>query len=163
MSMEFAQKQNIFTLLTNPTAAISALGFAFLFFDLQYLIMSRLPGSYNEMCVMGAGLNFTNISFASVTSVLFGLFVIGIYHVLKTSRPDLKILSLSGLGALVGSLTVFCVSCTITTLSIFGLAIGLGFLTTYNIFFKIFSLLLMGYGLYKLDQQIMGECTRCVD
>lgn len=149
--------------LRNPTLLTVMLGFAFLFFDLQYLMMSRLPGYRDEMCVMGAGLNPSNITFAIATSLFAGLFIVGFIETLRKKQTSYKALSLSSVGALVGSMTVFCASCTIPVLSLFGLAFGFGFFTTYNIWFKIISLTLMSIGLYQIDKQIRGNCDYCVE
>lgn len=148
--------------LRKPTSVIVMLGFAFLLFDVQYLMMSQLPGSRNEMCVMGAGLNASNISFAILMSLMGGLFVVGFYETLKSRNTSFKALSLSGAGALLGSMTVFCAACTIPVISLFGVAFGFGAFTTYNLWFKIISLVLISYGLYQIDKQLKGNCSFCV-
>jgi|CXWL01.1.fsa_nt_gi hypothetical protein len=161
--MQHSIKPAIFSILKKPTPFLVMLGFAFIFFDLQFLIMSKLPGSENEMCVMGAGLNLSNILFAIAISLMGGLFVAGFTQTFKKNKASYGTLSLSGIAAVIGTLTVFCTACTIPVLSIFGLAIGISFFTTYNIWFKVISLALMGFGLYQLNKQLKGECDRCVE
>jgi len=139
------------------------LGFFFIFFDLQYLIMSRLPGSVNEMCVMGGGLTASNIIFALVISLLGGLSVSGLFQTFSMRQMSFGALSVSSAGAAIGTLTVFCTACTIPVISLFGLGIGISFFTTYNIWFKSISLALMIFGLYQLNKQLKGECERCVE
>lgn len=157
------EPQSLIELLKNPTLLILMVGFAFLLFDLQYLMMSRLPGYENEMCVMGAGLNPGNIAFALFMSLCGGLFAVGFYETSRRKNASFKALSLTGIGAFFGSMTVFCAACTIPVLSLFGFAFGLSFFTTYDFGFKIVSIILMVIGLYQLDKQIKGTCTFCVE
>ena len=161
--MKPEKNSSIISILKNPTSLMVMLGFSFLSFDLQYLIMSKLPGSRDEMCVMGAGLNASNIIFAIAISIMGGLFVAGFLKTLSMRHASYSALSLSGVGAVVGALTVFCTACTIPVISVLGLAVGLSFFTTYNIWFKSISLALMSFGLYQLDAQLKGDCERCVD
>lgn len=154
---------SLLSVLKNPISLFLMLGFSFIFFDLQYLIMAKLPGTENEMCVMGAGLNFSNMVFAVTISLMAGLFVAGFANTLQKSKSSYGTLSLSGIAALIGTLTVFCTACTIPVVSIFGLAVGISFFTTYNIWFKLISLTLMAIGLYQLNKQLKDECERCVE
>lgn len=157
------QPSSLLLTLKNPTSLLVLLGFAFLLFDLQYIMMSQLPGYENEMCVMGAGLKPSNILFAIVMSLMGGLFAVGFYETLKQRNTSFKALSFSGVGALLGSMTVFCAACTLPVLSLFGLAFGFSLFTTYDIWFKVISLVLISYGLYQIDKQIKGNCSFCVD
>lgn len=163
MTKKATRPATLLGVLENPILFFLMLGFSFLFFDLQYLIMSKLPGSENEMCIPGAGLNFFNIIFAIAISLMGGLFVAGFAQILEKNKTSYGALSLSGIAAIIGTLTVFCTACTIPVLSIFGLAVGISFFTTYNIWFKLISLALMGYGLYQLNKQLKDECERCVE
>ena len=149
-------------LLKNPVYALLGLGFAFLFFDIQFYIMATMPGYRDLMCVEGAGLTLENIIFAAIISLATGLFVVGFYHTLKMRASSYRLLSLSGAGALIGSVTVFCPACALPVLSVFGFGIGLSFLTTYNLAFKILSLVLIAVGLYQVNKQVMGTCESCV-
>ncbi|MDP2691235.1 MAG: hypothetical protein Q8O95_02400 [bacterium] len=160
--MKIKNNNSILKVLQNPVSLLVALGFAFLFFDLQYLMMSRLPGSVDDMCVPGAGLNPSNITFSIALSILAGIVIIGLYETIRMKGSSIKDLSASGLGALVGTFTVFCPICTLPILSVLGLSVGFGFFNTYNIWLKILSLALMTYALYDLNKQISGHCDRCV-
>jgi len=154
---------SLFSLLKNPTYLFIALGFSFFIFDMQYFMMASLPGYENEMCVMGAGLKASNVFFALVISLLGGLLASGFIYILQKRKASLQIVSFSGIGIILASMTVFCAACTLPVISLFGLAIGLQAFTSYNIWFKIISLLLMGYALYDIDKQVRGLCNRCID
>jgi hypothetical protein len=154
---------NLLSLLKNPTYLFIALGFSFLLFDLQYLMMARLPGYENEMCVMGAGLNPSNILFGIIISLMGGLLASGFIYMLQKRSISLPTASLSGIGLIVASMTVFCMACTLPVISLFGLAIGLHVFTDYNFWFKIVSIVLMGYALYDVNKQVRGICERCVE
>jgi hypothetical protein len=157
------QRSSLLGTLKNPTSLLVMLGFAFLLFDVQYLMMSQLPGSRDEMCVMGAGLNAPNITFAILMSLMGGLFLVGFIETIKARKSSFKALSTSSTGAVLGSLTVFCPACTLPVLSVFGASYGFTFFTTYELWIKGVSLILISCGLYQIDKQIKGNCTFCVD
>lgn len=163
MAASRSTSSSLLQILKNPTYLLIALGFSFFLFDVQYVMMAKLPGYENEMCVMGAGLKTSNIIFSSVMSILGGVFFAGFIHTLVMRSASLKTFSFSTVGILVASMTVFCAACTLPAVSFLGLAFGLSFFTTYNIWFKTISLVLIGAGLYQIDQQIRGECERCVE
>lgn len=148
-------------LLKSPASLIMALGIAFLFFDFQYLMMSRMVGYENEMCVPGAGLTTGNILFSIVLALMAGALMVGFWQTLKERQARLGAVSASGIGAMIGTLTVFCPACSIPVLSAFGVAAGLT--VQYNLWFKGVSFALMAYGLYQIDKQLKGTCERCID
>ena len=163
MSHPAPKRTSLLSLFKSPTSLLVMMGVGFLLFDLQYYMMSQLPGYENEMCVMGAGLKPSNIVFAIAMSLMGGVFAVGFFKTLKMRNTSFKALSLTGVGTVVGSMTVFCAACTIPVLSLFGLAVGLNFFTTYNTGFKIVSVVLMTIGLYQIDKQIKGTCEFCVE
>lgn len=141
--------------LRNPVRLVVALIVAILFFDLNYFLMSRLPGEVDRMCVIGGYLNGVNIGFAVVMSALTGILVAGVLALYKQRRAKMAATSaLSGVGLLVGTFTVFCTTCTIPVFSFWGLSIGLNFFTDFNLEFKILSFILMVVGIYLLNQQL---------
>ena len=161
--MNESKRKNILSLFKSPTCLLVMLGFSLMFFYFQYLTMKNLPGYRDEMCVMGAGLNLSNIIFSITTSIMASIFIVGFYCVLKENRPDFKGLSFSGIGLLLGGMTVFCASCAFQVISIFGVAVGLHLFSEWNIWFKILSLALMSYGLYSINKQLKGTCSMCVE
>lgn len=153
---------SLFTLLKNPINCIVMLGVAFVLFDIQYYIMANLPGYKDLTCIIGAGLTPENIVFAIIVSLMAALFLIGFFQLFKIKRnTSLQLFSISGIGAFLGALTIFCLPCTISVLSVFGIAIGLSFFTTYNLVIKIISLALLFVGLYLLNKQLKGVCKSC--
>ena len=124
--------------------------------------MSRLPGTLNEMCVMGAGLNLPNILFVFFISILMGLLGGGIFLLYQVKRFSIPAVTSSGFGALLGMLTIFCPVCTFPLISLFGISIGMTFFTAYDIYLKIFSFVFIILGLLELNRQLRGACHRCV-
>ena len=147
--------------LKNPSRLIMAIAVAIIFFDINYLMMSKLPGGKDLMCVIGGNLTPFNIFFAIVLSLFAGLIVAGIIELFKQKKSKLKSTSLSGFGLVLGSATIFCVPCTFAVFTIFGVAISLNFFMTYDLYIKIASLLFMIYGTYLLNKQLIGECKMC--
>ena len=94
-------------------------------------------------------------------SLFAGIIVAGIIELFKQKKSKLKASSLSGFGLVLGSITIFCIPCTFAVFTVFGVAISLNFFMTYDLYIKIASLLLMIYGTYLLNKQLMGECKMC--
>lgn len=134
-----------------------------LIFDVYFIIMKRLPGIGSvPACTIGGSLTLENIVFSLVLSGLTAFNILGLiklYKVRLKGASQAATGSLAGLGFLLGFFTVFCALCTIPVISVFGLAIGLGFFTTYNLYFKIVSLLLMAGSLYLLNKQLENHCA----
>lgn len=154
----------IITLYKNRQAWIITMATALPIFILFYIIMSRLPGNDNESCSIGASLTWGNIGFSAIISLLVGIMMVGFNQLKQKSKsPQKNILTGSslGIGGILASLTIFCTLCTIPVLSIFGVAISLSFLTTYNTLFKLLSLLFFSAGLWMLDEKLRKDCTRC--
>ena len=124
--------------------------------------MATLPGGSDmDVCDVGASLTSSNIMFATLYSALFGVMVAGLRELHEKRKVSAKTSALSGVGMVVGSLTLFCSVCTIPLLSLFGLSTVLAFFTEYNALAKIFSLVLIGAGLYSMNKQLDGVCRNC--
>ena len=147
--------------LGNPARLITAIAIAIIFFDISYLMMSKLPGGKDLMCIIGGNLTPFNIVFAIVLSLFAGIIVTGIIELFKQKKSKLKSSSLSGFDLILGSVTIFCVPCTFAVITVFGVAISLNFLMTYDLYIKIFSLVFMIGGMYLLNKQLVGECEIC--
>ncbi|MDP3976002.1 MAG: hypothetical protein Q8P95_03730 [bacterium] len=159
--MKPQRSSSLTNLVTSPTTLLAIIGVGFLFFDAQYWMMLSLPGIRDDMCVVGAALTPFNIGFAIVQSMLAALVVVGLVASLNATRPSLKVASISGAGAILGSVSIFCLACTIPIISLFGLTASLNFFTDYNVWIKVSSLILLVIGLHQLDKQLRGECERC--
>ena len=155
------QNRSLLDVLKKPASAITALAFAFLFFDVQYYIMSKMIGYKDLMCVPGAGLNTQNIIFAIVLSLMAGAVLVGFYATIKMRQASYKAVSASGIGALVGTFTVFCPVCSLPIFAAMGVSVG--FTVDYNIWMKLLSLVMMSYAIYQINLQLKGECERCID
>ena len=157
------KKLAILQLLKNRVYLIMAVAVAFILFDLSYYFMSTLSGSDGLTCIDGGNLTLANLVFSAIMSLSVALMLIATIEVHKRRRK--KILSagsaLSGAGFFVGTLTVFCTACTIPIISLFGLGTVLWWFVSYNLWFKLLSLVLIGLGLRMLNKQLEGECKIC--
>ena len=144
------------------------LGVAFLVFDFNYYLMSTLPGSRNEMCVMGINLTAENIIFSVVLSLLTGIVIAGVFAVFarraaqRRAAGKVALTSLSGVGVGVGLLTVFCPICALPLFSMFGMSVFFQLFNDFNLVFKILSLVFLAGSLFLLNRQISDECAECV-
>jgi len=136
-----------------------------LIFNGYYWVMKRLPSVGDvPACTIGGAVTPENLFFSGVLSILTALMIAGfirLYSLRKTVKKKGLTGSIASLGFIVGFFTVFCALCTIPVISFFGLAIGLGFFTTYNLFFKILSIVLMLISLALLDSQLSNACQIC--
>lgn len=154
----------IITTLYNWKHAFIAIACSLGFFAFYYHVMATLPGHADDQCALGVNLTASNISFSALLSILMGIFIAGMIVHFQQKAAEKKIIlsSLSGIGVVVGSMTVFCTICTIPVVSVFGLSFGLSIFTDFDITFKIVSLVLVLLGLYMLNKQLRGECGMCV-
>lgn len=155
-----ASKQSLWMVLRTPAAAVVAVSGALLIFDVNYYLMSTMLGTRNNACAIGANLTPFNIIFSGLMSIFAGMMIVGIGALIKKKRNATQAVSLSGIGFVSGIFTLFCTVCILPLVTIFGVAIDLGFFTTYNVFFKLISLLLFVWGLWLLNRKL--ACERCV-
>lgn len=153
-------KQSLWMVLRSPAAAVVAGTTALLIFDVNYYLMSTMLGTRNNACAIGANLTPFNIGFSGVMSILAGVMIVGIGALIKKKRNAAQAVSLSGFGFVSGIFTLFCTVCILPLITIFGVAIDLGFFTTYNVFFNTASLMLFVWGLWLLNRKL--ACERCV-
>lgn len=151
----------IFKNLKDPVSLFVFIGTAFVIFDISYYVMANTLGTRNNMCVPGAGLTFWNVIFSLVISLLGGLIVSGLIALRANDTSGQKLIagSSGGLGFFIGGLTVFCTLCTIPVITLFGLSVGLGFFTTYELLFKGIAIILMLIATYQLNKQFSGNCN----
>jgi len=147
--------------LKSTTNLLIALGSGLLFFDLNYYLMANLPGTRDRMCILGANMNVANITYAVLMSLMVGVMVAGVVTLFRQHKANMATSTTGGAAVLIGTFTVFCTACTLQTISIFGLSIGLTFFTTYNILFKVISVGMMLVGMFFLNRQLEGECKVC--
>ena len=116
------------------------------------------------MCIEGANLTSSNIIFSLTLSMLMGVVGVGMIALFAQNYAKNKaaLTSLSGVGLLIGSLSVICTACTLPVISLFGLTIWLDFFTNYEGIFKVVSLGMMVISIYLLNQQLKNACTICV-
>jgi hypothetical protein len=153
----------ILDVLKKPNYLMVCIGTAILVFDFNYYLMSTLPGSRDEMCVMGVNLNAGNMIFSVVLSALMGIMIVGLVELFAKKAQQKKIAeaSLSGLGLGVGLFTFFCPVCALPLLSISGLSIVAQAFNDFNWLFKVLSFALIIAGLFMLNRHLGVEGGAC--
>ena len=154
---------NLLTILRKPKYLFAFFGGAMLVFDFNYYLMSTLPGSRDEMCVMGVNLNAGNIVFSILLSMLTAVMITGLIALFakKAAQRKMAVASLSGLGMGVGIFTFFCPLCAIPLLSISGISIVAQAFNDFNLIFKVLSLALLCSGLLMLNKHLGDESVAC--
>jgi len=139
------------------------LGVAVVVFDVNYYLMSTLPGSRDQMCMMGVNLNPENIIFSVFLSLLTGVLIAGLLALFakKSAQRKAAMASLSGVGIGVGLLTFFCPICSLPLFSVVGASVIFEAFNDYNLIFKIVSLALLGGALFLLNRQLSDDCKKC--
>ena len=150
--------------LAVPSYLMIFIGAAFLFFDFQYYLMAKLPGTRNEMCVQGANFTPVNMIFSILLSLLVGLICANMIALFSKRASERKaaLSSLSGIGVGVGVVTLFCPICSLPVISLFGLTLGFDFINDFNVWIKLISVFVLLFSLYEIDKQLRDECKRCV-
>lgn len=153
----------VFSNLKQAKYLLTAIGVAVLMFDVSYYLMSVLPGSRNNMCVMGANLTPLNIGFSLLLSVMIGVLIAGLITLFaqKYTKNKAALSSLSGVAFVVGTMSVICTACTLPVISLFGLTLWLDFFTHHETLFKVVSLGMMAGSLYLLNRQLKDACAVC--
>ena len=150
--------------LLNLRSILIILTSGLIFFNIDYFIMSELPGYRDNMCVTGGGLTALNIIFSIIQSFTLGIFVAAIIKLAKTLRPRNLFLSSasSTSGFILGNFTIFCPLCLLPAISLFGLSISLSFFTTYNLAIKLLGLALLIIALIILNKKMKEKnCSYC--
>ncbi len=153
----------IFNNLKQVKYLLAFIGVAFIAFDISYILMSVLPGSRDNMCMMGANLTPVNLVFAGVLSLLIGVLFAGFVKLFAQNMAKQKVTltSLSGLGFFVGTMSVICPACTLPVVSLFGITIWMDFISNHDVLLKIVSLVMMAGSLNLLNRQLNNTCLFC--
>lgn len=156
-------KLNLIKHLRDPKYLLVFFGSAILVFDFNYYLMSTLPGSRDEMCVMGVNLNTENVIFSIVLSLMLAIMVSGFFALFagKVKQKKLAEAGLSGLGMGIGFFTFFCPVCAIPLLSLSGLSVVAQAFNDFNWVFKVISLVLLCAGLFMLNKHLGMEGGAC--
>jgi hypothetical protein len=149
--------------LKKPKYLFAFFGSAVLVFDFNYYLMSSLPGTRDEMCVMGVNLNTGNIIFSLTLSILMAVLITGLIALFanKCAQRKIAVASLSGLGMGIGLFTFFCPLCAIPLLSISGISIIAQAFNDFNLAFKIASLAMLGFSLFLLNKHLSDDSVGC--
>lgn len=144
--------------LTKPQSLVIAISAMLVIFNISYYMMANLPGYRNKMCVIGAGLTPLNTIYSLVIAAMSGILIANLPSLLKIRSVRS---SSGGIGAItLGGFTLFCPLCTLPAISLFGISFSLSFFTTYDIWIKTLSLVLMGWSLYMINKKL--SCEICL-
>jgi hypothetical protein len=162
------QETGILSVMARPRDYAIGVGGGGAMFSAYYYLMASLPGTGpdHNVCLIGGNLTAGNLFFGATFSVMTMMMLFGMYRLYQRRAFGARGASgASGMGLGVGLsfLTVFCAVCTIPVISVFGLSVGLGAFTTYNILFKTLSLSMMGFSLWMVDRQLKDTCEFCMD
>jgi len=150
--------------LLNLRSILIILIVSLIFFNIDYFIMSRLPGYENNTCVPGGGLTVLNIIFSSILSVLLGISVATFWLAVKILKPKNLISSSTAgtTGFILGNFTIFCPLCLLPAISLLGVSISFSFFTTYNLAIKFLSLGLLLISLLIMNKKLETKsCHIC--
>ncbi len=156
------EKYPIVTELKQPTLFLIFAVITGLVFYLNYYAMAKLPGTDGYACIIGANLTPLNILFSAVISIMSGMLVAGLIAIKKNGTVRAEAGGAAGFGVLIGTLTSFCTICTIPVISLFGVSLGLAFLTEFAVYVKVVSLILMSLAVYLVNAQLKKECKLCI-
>jgi hypothetical protein len=156
-------KLHILDILKKPKYLFACIGGAVLVFDFNYYLMLKLPGSEDEMCVMGVNLTAGNIIFSILLSLLIAVVITGLLalFVKKRAQRKVELASLSGVGLGLGMFTFFCPVCAIPLLSTAGLSVVFQTFNDFNLVFKIVSIGMLLMTLFFLNRHLGDECVKC--
>lgn len=156
-------KLHLLEQLKKPTYLLTALGVAFILFDINYFFMASLPGSRDEMCVMNINLTPGNIVFSILISLITGVVLAGLMSllVMRSTQRKASMAAVSGFGVGIGALTVFCPVCAIPVFTIGGASVFFELFNQYGILFKIVSVGLLLCSLWYLNTKLDPECLEC--
>ena len=143
--------------LKSAPAAILAISTALIIFNINYWMMANLPGFKNLTCAIGAGLNPVNIAYSITISLLAGILIGNLPQFIKIR--SMKSSAGGFTGVALGGFTIFCPLCTLPAISLFGFSISLSFFTTYDIWIKALSLVLMIWSLFIINRKL--SCKVC--
>jgi len=150
--------------LKNPANLAIFVGFSLIFFAINFWIMLNLPGTDGYRCLPNS-LTRENLIFAGITTLIMGIFVVGMKELFlakKSATKKFSGVSIFSIGGIVSLFTIFCPVCTIGVVSIFGLSFGLNFFVDYGNWIKIGTILLLIFGLYWINSQLRPkECEIC--
>lgn len=144
--------------LARPQSLVIAISTMLVIFNISYYMMANLPGYRKNMCVIGAGLTPLNIVYSLIIAIMSGILIANLPSLLKIRSASS---SAGGVGAIaLGGFTLFCPLCTLPAISLFGISFSLSFFTTYDIWIKALSLVLMGWSLYMVNKKL--SCEICL-
>ena len=151
----------LWQLLKQPARFFTIIGIAFILFDISYIVMSKLPGTKNGACAIGASLTTTNLAFSAISSLLIAILLVGFFTIYSSQKSFKKTHSATGISVLAlisGQLTLFCSVCSLPILATLGLGGASHFINLHSIWFQIISLGLLSIGLVMLNRQLKHGC-----
>jgi len=154
------RQQGLFQIGDDPVWVIWTAALAASFFVPYLWAMTSLPGLAEQACMIGGSLTIGNVLFSGVMSVMTALMIFALWLLHKRRAFRIRMAAGGAVGGIMGFFTVFCTLCTLPVISLFGLSVGLGFFTTYNVMLKATSISLMAFVLWLMDDKLK-TCKAC--
>ena len=139
---------------SNKQAIVFAVGFLLLFLA-SVMALIKLPGSFNQTCLIGAYFTPANVIYNAVASCMVAFIMSNIVEF----GGNLKVNS-SMFGIFTWATTTFCIPCMVPLLSFLGFSVSLSFLSYNNLWFQIASIVILSFGVYE---SIKLKSSKCID
>ena len=139
---------------SNKQAIVFAISFIIIFLS-SVMAIAKLPGSFNQTCVIGAYFTPANVMYNAIISCMVAFIISNIVEF----GGNIKVNS-SMLGILTWATTTFCVPCMIPLLSFLGISVSLSFLSYNNLMFQMISIVILSFGVYE---SIKLKTSKCMD
>lgn len=138
-------------------ASIFGLSFVMLFLT-SVMALIKLPGSYNQTCLIGAYFTPFNVMYNAIASFMVAFIISNILEY----GSNFKVNS-SMFGIFTWITTTFCIPCMIPLLSFLGFSVSLSFLSYNNLWFQVASIVILSFGVYeslklKTSKCLNGNC-----
>ena len=135
-------------------------GFAFIvLFLASVMALAKLPGSFNQTCLIGAYFTPLNVVYNAVASSMVAFIISNVLEY----GSNFKVNS-SMFGIFTWITTTFCIPCMIPLLSFLGFSVSLSFLSYNNLWFQVASVVILSFGVYeslklKNSKCLNGNCS----
>jgi len=129
-------------------------GFTFIALFLTSVIaLIKLPGSFNQTCLIGAYFTPINVVYNALASSMVAFILSNILEF----GSNFKVNS-SMFGIFTWITTTFCIPCMIPLLSFLGFSVSLSFLSYNNLWFQVASIVILSFGVYESLKLKNSKC-----
>lgn len=133
-----------------------AFNFAVIFlilFGVSIYAVLKLPGSYNNTCLIGAYFTPFNVLYNAIASCMAAFILSNVLEFGGNKKT-----TSSMLGVITWLSTTFCVPCLLPLLSFLGISVSLNFISYNNLWFQILSIGLLSVGVLESIKLKTSKC-----